>query len=335
MITALVTCWLAGGVRAAGAEEGVEYQTQSAQYMATEVQATVPSGRSDAITAAFHAFEHVEQVANEWREGSPIATLNQRAGAGPQPVSSEVLALLQRGVALGALTDGSYDITWAALWGVWRFGDDPAVPTEEVLAQRIERVDYRAVKLDPEALTVTLPQGVVLGVGGMAKGYALDLAVAKLKRLGVESYSLRAGGQVYVGGQRGDRAWRVGIRDPRGPVDDYFAVLEVTDVSVSTSGDYERFFVREGVRYHHIIDPRSGSPARGLRSVTILSADATLADALSTAVMVLGKQRGMDLVASVDGVEAVVVDDQGGVAITAGVRDQVTLVHSPAQGALP
>ena len=167
-----------------------------------------------------------------------------------------------------------------------------------------------------------------IGVGGIAKGHALDLAVAELRRSGADSFTLTAGGQVYAAGTKEGRPWRIGVRDPRSAPEDFFAILEVSDLSVSTSGDYERFFEQDGVRYHHILDPRTGWPAKGLRSATVVSADAALADALSTAVMVLGKEEGLALIDRVPSAQALVVDHAGGVHRTRGLTG-LTIVHPP------
>ncbi len=134
---------------------------------------------------------------------------------------------------------------------------------------------------------------------------------------------------MMLGGMRGDRPWRVGIRDPRGGLGDYFARLELTETSVASSGDYERFFMLEGVRYHHVLDPATGKPARGVRGATVVCADATLADALSTALMIMGPQVGLDLAESLDGVEAVLVDDEGEVHTTSGLTGKLLDLRAP------
>jgi thiamine biosynthesis lipoprotein len=194
-------------------------------------------------------------------------------------------------------------------------------------------IDYTLVNLDPEDEMVWLHEkGMLLGLGGIAKGYALDRAGEVLREAGFSSFLLQAGGQVLMEGRRGDRHWRVGIRDPRGGPDDYFATLDAENVSVSTSGDYESYFILDGRRYHHILDPHTGWPAEGIRSVTIVAADATLADALSTAVFVLGPEVGMDVVEGLTGVEAVIVDAAGEVHTTEGVRERITVHHPPRDG---
>lgn len=308
----------------------VERRTAS---MSTEILVIVPESVADTAAAAvFETFEEVSDEMNEWRAGSPLALVNQAAGA-PKGVvvPKSLFALLQRGVALGELTGGAFDITWAALWGTWDFrAEHPVVPDASTIASRVALVDYRRVELDESTSSARLPQkGMVIGLGGIAKGRALDESVRRLRALGVTSGLLSAGGQVYALGTKGDRKWRVGIRDPRGEPTDFFALIEAEDVSVSTSGDYERFFTVDSKRYHHILDPRTGWPAKGLQSATVVCRDATQADALSTAVMVLGKTAGIALAERLDGVEALVVTSTGEVVSTAGLKGRVTLVHRP------
>jgi FAD:protein FMN transferase len=302
--------------------------------MATRLTVTLPdrAGAEQTAAGVVAIFEDLEARLSEWRPGSQLARINANAGGEPVPVDPEVLALIAEGLRFGVLTDGAFDITWAALWGTWDFrAEDPVVPDRGVLESLSGLVDYRRVEVDPIAGTVRLPEpGMKLGLGGIAKGQALDRAGAWLKAQGWTVFTLSAGGQVLAGGQPGARPWQVGVRDPRGLADDWFAVVPAVDSSVSTSGDYERFFEVDGVRYHHILDPQTGWPATsGLRSVTVLSPDATTGDVLSTALFVLGLEHGLALVEGLPGVEALVVDDQGGVHATLGLADHVVLRHSP------
>lgn len=167
-----------------------------------------------------------------------------------------------------------------------------------------------------------------IGLGGIAKGYALERAGKLLRERGFEDFLVVSGGQVYARGTRGGRAWRVGVRDPRGEREEIFATLPLAGGSLSTSADNESFFVIEGVRYHHILDPQTGWPSKGPRSATVLAADPTLADALSTAVMVLGRERGL-AVAERLGAGALTIDEHGEVAMTPELAAIVTLQHSP------
>ncbi|MCC6623914.1 MAG: FAD:protein FMN transferase [Deltaproteobacteria bacterium] len=306
--------------------------------MATRIDVVLPPDApiEAAMGAVKAVFAEVERTANEWQDGSPLAAVNARAGGEAVVVPPDLLALVQRSVAVGRLTDGAFDPTWAALWGTWRFkGEGLVVPPADLIAARRRLIDYRRVEIDAARGTLRLPEaGMKLGLGGIAKGHALDLAAARLRALGVTRFLLSAGGQVYAAGDHDGRPWRVGLRDPRGLPDDSFATLEVRDASVSTSGDYERFFVADGVRHHHILDPRTGYPSRGARAATVICDDATLADALSTALMVLGPEAGLAVIARVAAsegrvIEAVVVDAAGRVHTTPGMRSRLVVVHPP------
>jgi len=302
------------------------------QIMATPISVTVPAAAGrQAADLVFDVFRDVDARMNEWKPTSPLFAVNEAAGREPVVTPDDLRALLRRGIEIGELTEGAFDITWAALWGLWDFrAVPPRVPPADQIAQRVALVDFRSVRIDDAAGTVFLPRsGMRIGLGGIAKGYALDRAAEVLRTHGVRDFLISAGGQVYAAGQRGGRPWRVGIRDPRGPRDDYFAIVQITNLSVSTSGDYERYFILEGVRYHHILDPRTGWPARGLRSVSVISPDATLADALSTALMILGPQRGLKLAERLDDVEAVVVDEHAAVRTTSGVNRILRIRHLP------
>ena len=297
--------------------------------MTTEIGVTLPADHAADAEVVFAVFRHVEDTANEWKDGSPLAAVNHAAGLHPVAIPPDLRALLQRGIQEGEETDGAFDITWGALWGAWDFrAEHPRVPSDAELAPRLRHIDFHKVRLDPGAGTAFLPdKGMVIGLGGIAKGWALDQAARALRAVGDHDFTLSAGGQVLVAGNKDGRPWRVGIRDPRGEPTDFFASLEASDTSLSTSGDYERYFLLDGVRYHHILDPHTGRPTRGLRSATVICADATRADALSTALMVLGSDRGLALAERLQGVEAVLVDDQGRVLQTRGAH--VELDHDP------
>jgi len=316
------------------------WATFEAEVMATTVRVTVPraaagTSAEDSAEAVFEVFRRVDAEMSEWQESSPLSEVNRRAGGEAVAVPAELRETIRRGIEVGELTGGAFDVTWAALWGLWDFrAAEPRVPAADEIARRARLVDYRRVELDEAAGTVRLPEaGMAIGLGGIAKGYALERAAAALRAQGLESFLLVSGGQVYAAGGRtgrGDeRPWRVGIRDPRGGPEDLFARLELEDASASTSGDYESYFVAGGVRYHHILDPRTGRPARGLRSATVVAADAVLADALSTGIFVMGPEAGLALAERLPGVEAVLVDDGGRVLVTPGIEDELEILHPP------
>ncbi len=316
--------------REAAAPSG--FTTFSADVMATTFRVTLPEGDAAAALAdsVFAVFRQVDTRMSEWKDTSPLSAVNREAGVRPVAVPADLRDVIRRGIEIGALSDGAFEISWAALWGLWDFkAAEPRGPDPADVAARIALVDYRKVVVSDSLGTVYLPvAGMKIGLGGIAKGYALDRAAELLRARGVRDFLILGGGQVMAGGHKDGKPWRVGIRDPRGEPEDYFATLDVTDASTSTSGDYERYFVLDGVRYHHILDPRTGMPSKGLRSVTTVSPDATLADALSTAIMVLGAKRGLALAESL-GVGAVLVDDAGHVSMTPDLEGRLVERHPP------
>ena len=322
-----------GSLAVLPATAATEYEKRTILSMSTRLDVMLPADdRVDAAADAIRAvFTRVAERANEWRPQSPLSAVNAAAGGKAVVVPDDLRALLRRGLQLGQRTGGAFDVTWAALWGLWDFrAQPPRPPPVEKVAERVALVDWRQVQVDDKAGTVRLQRvGMKLGLGGIAKGWALDQAAAELTRLGVASFMMSAGGQVRVAGGRSGRPWRVGIRDPRGEDWDYFAVVSLRDGNVSTSGDYERFFVHEGRRYHHILDPRSGMPASGLRSATVLAPNGTDADALSTALMVMGRRRAMALVEGDPELEAVLVDNKGQVHTSAGMAKRLQILHPP------
>jgi thiamine biosynthesis lipoprotein len=314
------------------AEAPARFATYRAPVMATTIQVTVPA-EPDAPEAAgdvFRIFRDVDARMSEWRETSPLSAVNRAAGRRPVPVPADLREVLHRAVEIGDATGGAFDVTWAALWGLWDFrAAEPRLPDPAEIERRVALVDYRQLVIDDEAGTVYLPRpGMTLGLGGIAKGHALDVAAEALRERGMADFLLVAGGQVMAAGSRSGRPWRVGIRDPRGGPEDFFATLDVRDASVSTSGDYESYFELDGVRYHHVLDPRTGQPTRELRSVTVVSPRATLADALSTGLVALGAEEARAAIARL-GAEAILVDATGRVLVTPGLRDGYRTLRPP------
>jgi thiamine biosynthesis lipoprotein len=243
-----------------------------------------------------------------------------------------VIEVLQAARQVSEWTGGKFDITFGALSGLWKFDHDQdgQVPRPRAVNALLPLVDYRAVDVDARAGTVLLRRGGMrMHLGGIGKGFAVDRAAALFRAHGIGDFMIQAGGDLYASGRRGDRAWRAGIRDPRGPADRIFAALELTDETFSTSGDYERFFVKDGQRYHHILDPDSGQPAAGSRSVTIVAARATLADALATGVFIMGPDAGMTLIERLPDVEGVIVSDRNEVLVSSGLSGRLQRLASP------
>lgn len=268
-------------------------------------------------------FHDVDSLMSEWKSDSPLSKVNNAAGNHSVRVSTEVFDVVSRALAIAEMTNGAFDPTWAALWSVWDF-ERPTLPTAENVRTLLPLVNWEFVQLEDQS--VYLPEkGMALGLGGIAKGIALDRVRKALLQRQIESFMIVVGGQVLVQGTNGETAWKIGIRKPDGAADEYIAILNVADTCVSTSGDYEKYFEVDGTRYHHIIDPRTGFPARGTRSVTVITPDATLADALSTALFVMGAEEGMNLVNALQEVEAVIIDSEGIIHLSNDISSRLTL----------
>jgi len=292
--------------------------------IATVTLAGVEPGRAQVgLEAAFAVFERVTWSMNEWAPGTPLASLNAAAGRGWVPLPGDLCDALARAKDGAERTGGRFDPTWAALSGLWRFDvPDPRPPPEEALRAACARVDHEGLELRPRArggcdARLARP-GMKVGLGGLAKGWALDAAARALRALGFHDFLLQAGGDLYAAGARGGEPWTVGVRDPRGGKLDALLAIPIRDAAFSTSGDYEHAYVAGGRRYHHLIDPRTCRPAAGLRSVTVLAPTAVEAEIQGKALFVAGPEHVLRL-AREAGVEVIVVDEEGRVSRSPGL----------------
>lgn len=290
------------------------------------------AGAARAIDAVFAEFDRLESALSVWRPGSDVNRLNASAGQGSVPVGPDTLRVLEAAEEASRLTQGKFDVTFGTLADIWKFDQDQdnRVPTREEIAARLPLVDHTAVRVNRQAGTAEITRaGVRVHLGGIGKGYAVDRAVELLRNAGFSNFLIQAGGDLFASGRRGDRRWRVGLSDPRGTEGATFATIDLLDETFSTSGDYERFFVKDGVRYHHILDPATGQPARLCRSVTILARSALTADWASTGVFILGPRAGMALVESRSDVEAVIVDADNQVHVSSGLQGRLRIDRPP------
>ena len=304
--------------------------------MGAEVRVTIWSADDAAVdvaaAAVFAEFDRLDALLSVWKPGSDVLRINAAAGQSPVAVSRDTIEVVQAARATSELTAGKFDITFGALADVWKFDHDQdnRVPTDAEIAARLPLIDFHAVQVDDRAGTVAIDRpGVRIHLGGIGKGYAVDRAIAILRSRGFNDFLIQSGGDLYAGGQPGDRPWKLGINDPRGEPNQSFATIELRDRTFSTSGDYERSFMKDGVRFHHLLDPDSGRPARGCRSVTIVAPMATRADGLSTGVFILGPEAGMALVERLPDVEAVIVTADNRVLISSGLQGKVTMLRPP------
>ena len=285
-----------------------------------------------AFDEVFAEFTRLETLLSTWIAESDVSRVNRNAGVGPVPVSVELREVLSVAQQMSEWTGGKFDVTFGALAGLWKFDHDQdnEIPDMREVRRRLPLIDYRAIHIDHTAGTVFIARkGTSIHLGGIGKGYAVDRAADIFRSRGLRAFAVQSGGDIYVSGMKEGRPWRLGIQDPRGPANRSFAELDLSDGTFSTSGDYERAFVKNGRRYHHILDPDTGAPARGTRSVTIVTNRAVLADGLSTGVFILGPAAGLALIERLPAVEGVIVSDQNEVLISSGLRDTLRIVAPP------
>jgi len=290
----------------------------------------------EALGRGLEEIRRIEGLMSPRREDSELWRINAAAGKGPVVVGPDTLLVLQKSLRFSELSEGCFDVTFASMGPLWRFDDNapPSIPTAAQVQQARRWIDYRKVKLDGAQRTVSLAsEHTRIGLGGIAKGYAVDRAAHVLRDAGLSAFFVQAGGDLYVAGRKpSGESWRVGVRDPRGPAEATFASLEVEDHAFSTAGDYERSFVQGGRRYHHIIDPRTGYPATASRSVSIWAPDAFTADAVDDSVFILGPRKGLRLVESIDDCGAVIVDAKNKVWVSKRLKDKLADLRPPTDG---
>ncbi len=276
-----------------------------------------------ALDAAVTELARIEEKMTSWDDASELSSINLAAGGPPVTVSAELFEIIERALYISELTGGCFDISYAGAGKLWDYkAAEPKLPGAEAVAAALARIGWQKIVLDAEASTVQLPEpGMRIDLGGIAKGYGVERAMQILVDAGVEVALVNAGGDLKVRGKKAGRTWRIGIRDPREP-ERMCAVIPVANTSVVTSGDYERFFEIDGVRYHHILDPRTGRPSQGVTSVTVIARSAELADALATGVFVMGAEEGLALIEKIQEAEAVVVDDDLRVHLSSGLESE-------------
>lgn len=251
-----------------------------------------------AFEKAFGEADRWEKLLSEWIPESPVSQVNANAGKEPVKVPAEVIAAFKRAITVSHASKGAFDVTFAGMDKVWDFreGAEHRVPTPAERDAARTKVDWEKIAIDERAGTVFLPEeGMKAGFGGMGQGIGADAAAAQLKKAGFDDFVVDMSGDAFFAGDAGGEAWKAAIQDPRGEQGKTVAQLEVRDQAVETSGDYEKFFLVDGIRYHHVLDARTGAPSRGLASVTVVADDVTTADAYGTAIFASGITDGLAL----------------------------------------
>jgi thiamine biosynthesis lipoprotein len=264
------------------------------------------------IDEGIREIQRIEKVLTTFSDDSETNLINRNAGIQPVKVSDEVYHIIERSIRISSITQGAFDITYGSIdKTLWNFDVHmTSLPSLDNAKKMVRLINYKNIVLDTENQTVFLKEkGMRIGFGGIGKGYAAEMAKEVMKNKGVTSGIVNASGDLITWGRQPDgKAWTVGIVHP-----DYksypFSYLNVSDMAVATSGNYEKYAVINGKKYSHTIDPRTGLPVSGIKSVTIISPNAEISDAMATPVMVLGIDKGLDLINQLKQVECVIIDD--------------------------
>jgi thiamine biosynthesis lipoprotein len=310
------------GCRAPDADETYRFTRFS---MGTVVDYTVVASNGGvaraAVTAAHNEMERVSQLL--WEDDTLSAVYGINEAVDSLAIPREALDFLTRAQRIARETAGAFDPTIKPVSDLYDFkAAEPLPPTASAIKERLKSVGYENFRVGVDGYLVKDTASLAVAVGGIAKGYAVDRAVAVLTESGVEAGIVNAGGDLYCFGSREGNRWRIGVRDPD-IAEDVVIVLNLQDIAAATSGDYQQYFEHNGIRYHHILDPARGTPARGLRTATVVANTAERADALATALFVLGAKAGLAMIDDMPDAEALVVDSAGVMQHSAGMLEYI------------
>ena len=307
---------------ASGGTARAEWYAREEAIMGTRIAVEVwqddPAAAESSIDAVIAEMRRIDELMSVYKPESQVSVVNRDAATRPVKVDPELAALIARALEYSEMSDGAFDITYASVGYLYDYRAHKR-PTEAEIQAALPGISWRHVIVDEAASTIRFTQpGVRIDLGGIAKGHAVDTSIALLKSGGVTNATVTAGGDSRILGDRRGRPWVVGIRHP----DDrerVIARIPLEDAAISTSGDYERFFDEGGVRYHHIIDPKTGKSPHGIRSVTVIAPTSTLAEGLTKSVFIMGPGRGLALIERQPDCDAVVVTAEGEVLYSRGL----------------
>jgi thiamine biosynthesis lipoprotein len=280
-----------------------------------------PGVKADpAIEAVLAEMRHIDESMSTYKPSSEISQVNAKAADGPMAISKELFDLLVTAKEYSKITDGAFDITYASVGYMYDFRRRIR-PSETEIDKALPAVNYEHVLLDSVHQTVQFStKGVRIDLGGIAKGYAVDRGIAVLQAFGITRAYVSAGGDSRIIGDRFGKPWVVGVRDPRKGPGEVLLRIPLINAAISTSGDYERYFDEDGVRYHHIIDPHTGHSASKVRSATVIAPNATRTDGLSKTAFVLGPEKAMEIYNRLDDIDAIIVELDGTVVYSKGMQ---------------
>jgi thiamine biosynthesis lipoprotein len=300
--------------------------------MGTVVEITIvgedEEATKKATLQAFQEIKRIETLMSPWIDSSDVTWMNQSAGKEGAKVSPETLKVIKKAKEISELSEGGFDITVGPLTQLWRMARERGIPpSAEELKQKLDLVNFKNVMIDQEGKVFLKKKGMGIDLGGIAKGYAVDRAFKLLRSLGYKNLIVNAGGDLRVGGKKNDQPWSIGIQNPR-LSEKIMARVSISDSAIATSGDYEKFFIYQGKRYHHIFNPKDGLPSDGCQSVTILCNEGMMADALATAVFVLGPEKGYGLCQKLKEVDCLIVDKEGKIIFSPALKGRISFNHS-------
>ena len=334
--TELLRCWAAGlillfTISACSPQKEKVYR-KNRILMDTTVTISVVSGSGDksekAIDRAFSEIEKLDRLLNFFSDSSEVSEINRNAGLKAVVVSPETFAVLEKAVYASGKTNGAFDVTIGSVTAMWDF-HKRTKPEDKKIKERLPLVNYKNIILNKKSSSVYLKKkGMLIDLGGIAKGYAADKAVEALKREGIKSGLVSISGDIKAFGLKPDlKPWKIGIRNPRSEnkEDEIMATIEMTDMAISTSGDYERYFIIEGKRYHHILNPKTGYPVDECRSVSIIAKDGSVTDPFSTGIFILGAEKGIKLLEEME-IDGIIVDKNGKIHTTPNLRGKLEII---------
>ncbi len=310
----------------AGQESAVVIRAQ--MQMGTVVKITAVARNESlaqaAATAGFSEIHRLEELLSAWIPTSELSRVNFSAGGMPVSVSPETMTVVQGALQVAEMTGDGFNIAIGPVVDAWNVNEGRRVPTESELEDLRSLVDLRSVRADVQKQTIFLEKtGMRIDVGGIGKGYAADQAVMAMKKAGAVAGVVALSGDIKTFGRLpGGKKFPVGIQHPR-KEGEVLAFIDLEDEAISTAGDYERFFERDGVRYHHILDPKTLQPARSCQAVTVVARDGIWADGLDTGIFVMGPERGMELVEQLPDIEAIIVDANGRLLVSSGLKQRI------------
>lgn len=278
-----------------------------------------------AMGSAFSEMERIDKLMSNFKEESDISRINRKAGIESVAVDNDTIEVIKKSIYYSKISNGAFDITIGRVEELYNFEDEGRIPEKDKFEKYVNHVGYKNIKINGQTVHLA-KKHIKLDVGGIAKGYAIDKGIEAVRKHGITNVLINAGGDIRAIGESENGRWKVGILHPR-ENSKLADTLLIRDFSVATSGDYRKYFIAGGKRYHHILNPSTGLPAEGIQSVTITAPLAVDADALATAVFVMGKEKGIALIEKLKDVEGIIVDSNGMISYSSGVKKYLINSH--------